>query len=128
MESAPQRHRCIEAIGVSAALLRALMADLPHYRVRRLPPASRRNETRDRRWGRPALLLVDATVTDARAEREAAWRRWGTDLPVVEVRRVTPIVRVWLTPAHVQVVEIGPGFLASYLSAQPSPPDGAAHR
>jgi hypothetical protein len=95
------------------------MADLPQHCIRRLPPAARQGDTCDRCGNRPALLLVDATVTDARAEREAAWRRWGPDLPVVEVSRATPIARVWLAPTHVQVVEIGPGFLAPYLPSSP---------
>ncbi len=95
------------------------MADLPRYCIRRLPSAVQQADTCDQCGNRPALLLVDATITDARAEREAAWRRWGPDLPVVEVSRTTPIARVWLAPARVQVVEIGPGFLAPYLPSSP---------
>lgn len=118
MGTASQRYPRIDAIGLSAALRRAIAADLPHHRIRHLPPSSRPDTSRARTRSRPALVIVDATATDARAEREAVWRRWGADLPVVEVNRATPIVRVWLAPTRVEVVELGPGFLAPYLPSQ----------
>lgn len=121
METAPQRSPRIDVIGLSAALRRAIAADLPYHRIRQLPPSSRPDATQDQAYSRPALVIVDATAADAHAERDAAWRRWGTDLPVVEVNRTTPVARVWLAPAHVEVVELGSGFLAPYLPPQRLP-------
>lgn len=119
MGTEPQRQPWIGAIGLPAELIRAIAADLPAYRVRRLPPSLRGEGGRPARGSRPALVIVDATAADACAEREAAWRRWGADLPVVEVNRTTPVARVWLSPGQVEVVELGPGFLVPYLPPRP---------
>jgi len=119
----PQRQPWIGAIGLSAELARAIAADLPDYRVQRLAPSLRGDGGWAVRGSRPALVLVDGTVGHARAEREAVWRCWGPDLPVVEVSRATPIARVWLSPGRgerVEVVELGPGFLVPYLPPRPT--------
>lgn len=121
MGTEPQRQPWIGAIGLPAELARAIAADLPDYRVRRLPPLLHGAGGWAVQGSRPALVLVDDAVGNARAEREAVWRCWGPDppVPVVEVSRATPIARVWLSPGRVEVVELGPGFLVPYLPPRP---------
>jgi hypothetical protein len=106
----------VYAIGLEPLLARALYADLPHATIRRKRPL-RSGVTFHRRGPRPTLVVLDVAATLVVAELAAAWSAWGDDVLIVGVDRRGPLACIWRRPDEAEFVEIGPGFLARFLSA-----------
>jgi hypothetical protein len=90
----------------------AIRADLPQARVRAIRP----NRVGTARVARikPDMVILNASATDATTQRRLIQQAWGM-VVVVELLETESRALVWRPPTGVEVVELGPGFLTSFL-------------
>jgi hypothetical protein len=112
----------ILTIGLNHLMAAAIRADLPQARIRAVRP-HRVGTTRVARM-KPDLVILNASATDATTQRRLIQNAWET-VVVVELLEAESRALVWRPPTGVEVVELGPGFLTSFL---PIPVAAAPHQ
>jgi hypothetical protein len=114
----------ILTIGLDRLMTRAVRADFPGARVAACRPLG--NDAGIPRGPAPALVVINGAEIDGAAQRAAIRRRWGDAVVVAEFHGRQPVARVWRTPAFVEAVEVGPGFLLPFLPRVHATPRQAA--
>ena len=102
----------IVTIGLDALMTSAIGADWPQASIHPKP-------ANPRYWDgtTPDMVVLNRAVIDHAAVRAAVWRRWGPRVVVAEVDTDGPWAVIWRSPTISTVVEIGPGFLAPFVTA-----------
>jgi hypothetical protein len=103
----------VYVLGLDAGTRRAVQADVPQARVRRL--RSVRAWAGCRPGAAPDLVVLDLGRAAAVAEREAIRRRWGSQVPMIDIDPSRPIAHVWRGQMPPESIELGPGCLTALL-------------